>query len=195
MPDESFNPYAPPTTTTPHPPEPVRGGHVRMSDASLNTAIRLMVISEVAFAAGWLFFISGLLTPLNFGFPLGEIVTLGTVGSFLAAWVFISILMIHCRGVGMLLIALVVPFPILGSLAFLACIIHARQKLIINGYTPGFLGAKPDKVERAMMEENLYYAPSLAFDTQGEKRSLSSSLTQILLALVALGFIALIGLG
>ena len=95
----------------------------------------------------------------------------------------------------MLLIALVVPLPILGSLAFLTCIIHIRQKLILNGYTPRFLGAKPDKTERALMEENLYYAPSLAFDTQGEKRSLSSSLTQILLALVALGFIALIGLG
>jgi len=186
MPDESFNPYAAPTTTTTQPPEPVRSGHVRMSEASLHTAIRLMVISEVAFAVGW----------FNFRFPIVDIiVTLGTVGGFLTAWLFISVLMIHCRGVGMLLIALVVPLPLLGSLAFLTCIIHIRQKLILNGYTPRFLGAKPDKTERALMEENLYYAPSLAFDTQGEKRSLSSSLTQILLALVALGFIALIGLG
>jgi len=115
MPDESFNPYAAPTTTTTQPPEPVRSGHVRMSEASLHTAIRLMVISEVAFAVGWLFLFSRMLVPFNFRFPIVDIiVTLGTVGGFLTAWLFISVLMIHCRGVGMLLIALVVPFPILG---------------------------------------------------------------------------------
>ena len=195
MSDESFNPYAVPTTTTPEPSKPQKTGFVRMSDASLKTAIRLMVIAEVAFTAGWLFFISGMLTPLNFGFPLGEVAILGTVGSFFAAWVFIGILMNHCRGVGMLLVALVVPFPILGSVAFLACIIHARQKLIINGYTPGFLNAKPDKAERDMMDKNPYYVPSVAFDSQGGKRNLFVSLTQILVPLLALGFIALIGLG
>ena len=57
MPDESFNPYAAPTTTATEPAEP-QTGHVRMSEASLKTAIRLMVIAEVAFAAGWLILIS-----------------------------------------------------------------------------------------------------------------------------------------
>ena len=193
MPDESFNPYAAPTTTTPEPAEQ-QTGHVRMSEASLKTAIRLMVIAEVAFAAGWLILISIMFLPYTFQGFLVEGMILGAVGSFLVAWAFIGILMICCRGIGMLLVAAIVPIPMLGSLAFLACIIHARQKLVINGYTPGFLGAKPDKAERAMMEKNLFYVPSVAFDSQGEKRNLFVSLTQILLALMALGFIALIGL-
>ena len=46
-----------------------------------------------------------------------------------------------------------------------------------------------------MMDKNPYYVPSLFSDSHGEKRNLSVSLTHILLALMALGFIALIGLG
>ena len=195
MSDESFNPYAVPTTTTPEPSKPQKTGLVRMSEASLKTAIGLMVIAEVAFAAGWLILISIMFLARSLQVPVVEWMILGAIGSFLVAWAFIGILMIHCRGVGMLLIALIVPLPLVGSLAFLTCIIHARQKLIINGYTPGFLGAKPDKAERAMMEENLFYVPSVAFDSQGEKRNLFVSLTQILVPLLALGFIALIGLG
>ena len=191
MPDESINPYASPTVSTPLPPEPEpERGSYRMSEASLKTAIRLMILSEVAFAAGWLFFIAAMFVPLI----IDDIMVCGSISGFLVAWVLITILMIHCRGIGMLMIALMVPLPFLGSLAFLACINHTRQTLILNGYAPGFLGGKPDEAERAMMDENLFYLPSLKFDIGGEKRNLRSALTHILLVIMALGFIALMGL-
>jgi len=194
MPDESLNPYAAPKVTPPLPPEPERGSY-RMSEASLKTAIRLMVVAEVTFAVGWLLLVAGMLVPFSIQHHLEVFIALGVFAGFLAAWVFIGLLMIHCRGIGMVFIALMVPLPLLGSLAFLACINHARQTLIINGYVPGFLGGKPDKAERAMMDENLFYLPSLKFDRLGEKRNLRAALTHILLAIVALGFVALMALG
>lgn len=195
MPDESFNPYASPTVGTPLSPEPVRG-YGRMSESSLKTASGLMIVCEVTFAAGWFLFAAAAIAPYDVGVDDGIRATAvwGIVGCFLIAWILTCILMIHCRGIGMLLIALFVPFPLLGSLAFLACINHTRQLFVVNGYTPGFLGASPDEAERAAMDEKPFYRPSLHFDRQGAKRNLSVALTHIVLAIAALGFIAVFGL-
>lgn len=195
MSDESFNPYASPMVGTAlSPPERVRG-YGRLSESSLKTAIGLMIICEMTFAAGWLLFVAGMVASLGWGFDYAIAVAWGSFVCFLIAWVITGILMIQCREIGMLLIALFVPFPLLGSLAFLACINHTRQTFLVNGYTPGFLGASPDEAEREAMAAEPFYRPSLKFDRQGEKRSLRATLSHIVVAIAALGYIALLGLG
>lgn len=191
MPDEPFNPYAAPTVSTPQQPEPEARSH-RMPEHEIVTTIRLLIVSELAFASGWLLFFVSMLVPYNFSYWAGSLGIWGALAAFTLAWAFVVVLMIHLRGLGMLMIALIVPVPIVGSLAFLVCIRHARQRLIINGYAPRFLGASPDETEREAMKNYPFYTPSVPFDRSGSKRNLSISITGGLLSLVALGIFALI---
>lgn len=190
MPEEPSNPYASPSRATTLNEKPERG-HDRMSETQLKIAIRLMIACELTFAAGWLFLLAIMLDPNGVEYGLRRLMTFGTIGSFMLAWGFTVSLMFHCRSVGMLLIALILPVPMLGSLAFLGCIQFARRTLVFNGYAPGFLSAVPDSAERTAMDADPLYRPNLHFDRRGEYRKLAVSLTHILMVLLLLGFIAL----
>jgi len=153
-----------------------------------------MVVSEVTFAAGWILFFVTMATPYDFNFWARGLTFWGAFVCFLISWIFTIGLVFQCRGVGTLLMALIIPVPILGSFAFLGCITHTRQTFIVNGYEPGFLGASPDEAERVAMAADPIYRPSLNFDKQGDKRNLTAAMTHILLAIMVLGFTALMAL-
>ena len=66
--------------------------------------------------------------------------------------------------------ALILPIPIIGTVAFLKAKGKIRTFMISNGYRPQLLGFAVDDAERQSMAQELRYEPSEIYNHDGSKR-------------------------
>jgi len=168
------NPYAAPHTATPLKPPPGAG---RASPAKLQWVVGLMIVSEVSYLVSWLVMLFAFTSTHTPTVALGVILLLSAV-----VW-FSTVLLVFLCGSR--------PLPYFGIIPLLFSINFARNFLLSNGYRPRIVGAHPDSDERAEMDANPSYRPSMTFNRDGSKRKLPSSLTLIVGACLVCLMVAL----
>lgn len=188
----NFNPYAAPLESCAE-----SGPHVqsqlRASDrASLRKIRRVNLAAIVAD-------LSYVATCCSFGVGLcflrGEAAQLSFIAFCIALfllWYSVVAGLFRARGIsfGSIATPFLLPFPIIGTVAFLFAKEDIRKFMIANGYRPRFLGFAVDDDQRQAMDQNPNYTPSQSTHHDGSKRRYIFSLGECWIILGILCYVS-----
>ena len=186
----AFNPYAAPVASSTSADSEMLPGN-RASQEKLRAVNLLYIIAELSYLA-----VCGAYFMLTFFAAIGtfHLAWIAFCVTSVVLWFSTSAGLIRACGFGIktILMVLLLPLPLLGTIIFLGAKEDMRLFMISNGYLPGFLGFYADVAERKAMEQDPDYRPSIYFRRDGSRRRRTFTIGACLIIICVLGLAGLV---